>query len=58
MLGGNHENVSPAPGVESDGKERLHEIEIFVFLAAGPQKIVAELLNDDHWEEVARNDLE
>ena len=52
-----------APDVAFDGKERLREIEVLVFStaaapAAGPQTIVAELLIENRWEEVARNELE
>ena len=52
-----------APDVAFDGKERLREIEVLVFStaaapAAGPQTIVAELLIEDRWVEVARNELE
>lgn len=52
-----------APDVTFDGRERLREIEIVVFStdatpAAGRQTIVAELLIEDRWEQVARNELE
>lgn len=52
-----------APDMTFDGKERLREIEIVVFStdatpAAGRQTIVAELLIEDRWEPVARNELE
>ena len=52
-----------APDMTFDGKERLREVEIVVFStdatpAAGRQTIVAELLIEDRWEPVARNELE
>src|SRR5437868_5101206 len=51
-----------APAVAFDGKERLREIEIVVFSTGatateGRQNIVAELLIENRWEQVARNEL-